>query len=91
MSLVSKVLITTLLCLLGLLGGLSYALLGGGQMSQSPYSRSGAFRYAQFTADVRTVTAAISYLLEPESAERVENSAYGLTSNTALPALPAQS
>jgi hypothetical protein len=67
MSFVSKVLITTLVCLLGLLGALSYTLLGKGQMVQSYSSRSTALQIAQFTADVRTVTAAISFLLEPES------------------------
>jgi hypothetical protein len=83
--LVSKVLITTLLCLLGLLGALSYTLLDGGQMAQSPYSRSTAFQVAQFKADVRTVAGAISYLLEPEPGNTATNSDYS-PDTAALPA-----
>lgn len=90
MSFVSKVLLGTLLCLVVLLGALSYAVLGRGQTIESSSSRSAAFRQAQFTADVRTVTAAISYLLEPEPAELIESSAYSLSLKNASPALPAQ-
>ena len=76
MSFVSKALIATLLCFLGLLGALSYAVLGGSQMVQSSSSRSGAFQVAQFRADVRTVAGAISYLLEPEPGDVAVESNY---------------
>ena len=65
-SVISKVLAATLLLLLCLVVLLSYALLGRTQTVQS--SHSPCLNFAQLTADVRTVTAAISYILEPESA-----------------------
>lgn len=76
LSLVSKVLIATLVCLCCLIGSLSYALLGRGQKVQVYASHSTAFQVAQFKADVRTVLGAISYLLEPESEDMAAKPEY---------------
>src|SRR2546423_8885719 len=75
-SLVSKVLIALLLCLLCLIGTLSYALLGRGPTIQRSSSRTTAFEIAQFTADARTLAAALSYLLEAEPPDVVADSNY---------------
>ncbi len=76
LSVVSKVLIATLVCLCCLVGSLSYALLGHDQKAQVYASHTTAFQVAQFKADVRTVLGAISYLLEPESEDIAVKSEY---------------
>lgn len=64
-------LLFTLVLLVTLLGALSYALFGYKQAISTPY------QMAQLPADVRTMMAAISYLLDPESDQPVESRVSG--------------
>ena len=71
---VGRMLLATTLLLLCLIGLLSYALLGRGQTIQTRKVSSKSAELEQLIADVRTVAAAISYLLEPETASPVPTS-----------------
>jgi len=75
-SLISRVLIATALLLVCLVALLSYSLLARGQTIRPQASTNKAFELAQFVADVRTVAAAISYLLEPESPSLASSSPF---------------
>jgi hypothetical protein len=74
--LISRVLVATTLLLVSLVALLSYSLLARGQTICLQDSSSKKFQLAQLVADVRTVAAAISYLLEPEPSVR-PNSPFG--------------
>ena len=64
---VGRVLMVITMLLACLVALLSYDLLGRGQVIQRPDSLSTSFKMTQLAADVRTVAAAISYLLYPET------------------------
>jgi hypothetical protein len=64
-SLISRVLVATTMFLVCLIALLSYKLLAQNQTIQSQSSAK-SFELAQLVADVRTIAAAISYVLEPE-------------------------
>jgi len=66
LSLAGGVLIAATILLVCIVGALSYTLAGRAQTVPLRLSRAKTFELAQLAADVRTVTAAISYLLEPE-------------------------
>ena len=74
-SVIGRTLIATAILLASLVALLSYSLVGRGQTIRSQTS-SKTFELTQLVADVRTVAAAISYLLQPESPE-LPNSPFG--------------
>lgn len=72
---IGRVLIIMGILLLCLISLLSHSLLKRGPFVETPSSRSVSFELSDLAADVRTVIAAISYLLDPESSEPVQNAA----------------
>jgi hypothetical protein len=60
-SLIRRMLLVSLLLLVCLSCAVSYNVLGGKELFQTR-----SYKMSQFSADARTVAAALSYLLEPE-------------------------
>lgn len=60
-SLLRRMFVVSLLFAFGVLGAVSYNVLGGSQFFQAR-----SYNVSQLSADARTVAAALTYLLEPE-------------------------